>query len=289
MEAESVSSILDVISNWADEIGTYALALVAVGALSMALLEAVKGIFKVRASYHERSLKRWLREVLTEYLDPEALAASEVLKDTCTSPVSLADEGIRQVVSLATGVPPEKVKAESSPYSVFSISPERSLYTLPLDKMMGQIQESTEIILDNPHLYKPAFILLSSTANKQDVEDWFSARNPDQIAIDNLPDLQRTKDIARVGNRIQQSVQRQLDTFQLRTDYLWARWNQIASFLIGAVVLFAAIYYSRSLGTTGGTSIKDIPEILLLSLLGGFTAPVAKDLVTNLRKVKARE
>ena len=145
---------------------------------------------------------------------------------------------------------------------------------------MGQIQESVEIILDNPHLYEPAFILLSGTANREDVDAWLRYRSPD-------PKLENSaQEMARVGNRIQQSVQRQLDTFQLKTEYFWSRWNQMMSFLIGAVVLFLAIYYSRS---ASGAIDSDLPAIILLSLIGGFTAPVAKDLVTNLRKVKVRE
>lgn len=286
MEAEIIGSILGVISKWADEIGSYALALVAVGALSMALVEALKGIFKLRASYHERSLKRWLSEALTQYIDPEKLSSSEPLKDTCTSVSSIADEGIRQIVSLATGVPPRQVTTQGSPLGVFTISPERSLYTLPLEKMMGQIQESTEIILDNPQMYKSAYILLTGTAHLEDAEKWYLSKSLDTEDGPVPPPAIDPQVLAKVGNRIQQSVQRQLDTFQLRTDYLWARWNQIASFLIGAGVLFGAIYTSRTAYTE---TTYDLPEMILLSILGGFTAPVAKDLVTNLRKVKSRE
>ena len=281
---DDFGSIFNIVTNWADEIGSYALALMAVGTLSMALLEAFKGIFKLRASYHERSLKHWLRKELKQYLDPERLSSFDLPKEDAFSITELANDGVSQVVSLATGVPVKRINSQAKPYSRIVISPERSLYTLPLEKMMGQIQESAEIILDNPHLYRAAFFLLTSTANQGDVKNWYQYRSPNNMPDDKVS----PQEMARVGNRIQQSVQRQLDTFQLKTDYLWSRRNQLGSFIIGAIVLFYAIYYNRSLSDAFDYR-GELPEILVLSLFGGFVAPVAKDLVTSLRKVKIRE
>ncbi len=269
-----IAHILGVVIGWADEIGSYALALVAVGALSMAILEALKGLLKIRESFHERMLKRWLTKELID-------AVADSHSDKESEDGSYVGSGACEIISLATGKSSEKIVPNAAPFMLFKIDSERALYTLPLENMMGQIQDATEIVLENPTLYESAFKLLTVGVGKEDVESWkkFSDYKFDTKG--------NSRDVAKIGSRIQQSIQRQLDTFQLKTNYIWARWNQIISYGIGTSILFLAIYSSREF-VNDVQFWKEIPDIIVLSIFGGFTAPVAKDLYTNLQKVKVR-
>ena len=285
---EDVQQILTIIENWAADIGVYAVTLAAVGTFSMALLEALKGIFKIKAAYHERSLKRWLRDDLISYLANSDILKSELFKDLDLNIIK--DNGVREIISLATGVPQKEINIDTAHVGVYAIGAERSLYTLSLDKLMGQIQESVDIVLENPVRYVAAYLLLCCTASESDIEEWY--KHAQLITEQGSNGAKKGLDpqiIARIGKRIQQSVQRQLDTFQLQTDYFWSRWNQITSLLLGFFVLFTAIVVSRITLDGSNITFGEIFKIFMLSILGGFIAPVAKDLVTSLRKVKNRE
>lgn len=275
--------IIDLIGGWSDEIAAYALALVAVGTLSMALLEAFKGIFKLRASFHERFLKRWLTsELLNNGKSLSWVNANEKLQSFLKSKnmTEVSTHATQQIISLATGTPEESVSVKTQPYFVFSISPERALYTLEISKMMGQVQDAVDVILLNPKKYLESYLLFTNNVEPEDVLAWLEYCSLPYPETKNIPDEER-ENIANINNRIQQSVQRQLDSFQLRTGYIWARRNQIYAIILGALVLFSALWVT--------SSEHSLLTMVTLSLLGGIAAPVSKDLVSNLRKVGTNE
>jgi hypothetical protein len=109
--------------------------------------------------------------------------------------------------------------------------------------------------------------LFTAGAEQSDINAW----------LDKKADV---KDKAEAFARLRQLFKRKLDSFQLYTEQRWASYNQLASNVIGALIMAAALYSLRSDLKLGAATF------VLLSLFGGVLSPVAKDLVAALRRVR---
>ena len=63
----------------------------------------------------------------------------------------------------------------------------------------------------------------------------------------------------------------------------WANRNLLWANVVGAVVLACALLWVRA---HGGGALRPV-EILVLSLAGGILAPIAKDMVVALQRVRS--
>ncbi len=145
---------------------------------------------------------------------------------------------------------------------------------------MGQIQDSVELTLQNPKVYPELFILITNKAADSDIKEWLEYCLMPYSSKSEIGDKER-EGYANLNNRIQQTVQRTLDNFQLISSYKWARTNQYCSIALGASLLYIALI------SIDKSDKYFVPSALWLSILGGFVAPFAKDLVTRLRQVRA--
>jgi hypothetical protein len=289
-------AVLEQVTGWTNFITAYAVTLAATGALAMALLEAFKRLLGIRVIYHQRALKQWLSggilltpknlETLTNLESVKTLAAR--LKDAGKDfrPYKQGDPGfchsaLRQIIARASGLPAAQIDPTPRCRPIWGIDSERTLYNLSLEKMMGQLQEAADVVLDNPQHHLEAYLLLTNTAAPDDVDQALQFAMMPHGQARELDDSQREY-YAGVSNRIQQAVQRQLDSFQLRAGHYWASANQYAAVILGAVLLFVAIYLSV------GTGSLSFWTMLMMSVLGGFIAPIAKDLLVGLRRVRGK-
>lgn len=269
--------ILDVITNMSDFILKYAIVLAAVGALTMALVEAYKSLFKTREKYHMRILYKWVAASPIPWKTIEKLHLT--LKEK-----NFHESVYRQIIHLTTGVSAERPELSYElERGLFTLSPENALFALELEKMMGQIQDAADMALSNPTIYPELYLLLTVGANPVDVENWYhwSVLPPTTVS----EEKEKAKAQADTYSRLHQIMRRHLDGLQLTASYRWKQLNQFYAVLIGAVLLFIGLI-SIEWGTDaldkGGTWIK----IVLASLIGGMVAPVAKDLVVALKKVR---
>jgi hypothetical protein len=76
-------------------------------------------------------------------------------------------------------------------------------------------------------------------------------------------------------------MKRKLDAFQLYTGDRWASWNQVAANIVGMLTMFGVLVSMRAANGT-----PDFGTIVVFSLLGGVLSPLAKDLVTALKRVR---
>jgi hypothetical protein len=81
------------------------------------------------------------------------------------------------------------------------------------------------------------------------------------------------------------AARRKLDGFQLFTGFRWANSQQLAANALGAAVLFAAMVFS-SAATGMDLNVESLLVMAALSFLGGVLAPVVKDLVVALKRVR---
>ncbi len=248
----------------------YALVLVGVGTLSMALLELLKGLFFARRAYNRWSVRQWTARIgrsLGNLLTPGRTAPSE-------GPV------LAQLELLAAG---------GHDYT-------DSLYDQPVEKLMGEIQAAVHVALDFPDLYPELYGFITEV-DKSHLKDGASNNNTPardsaiwKAGVTKVRDARAraaagepasatpgdgTQDAALARTRLTNLVSRRLDAFQVETQYFWDRLNQWASMLLGAIIFAAA-------GLSIAQGDAQTIAIILLALPAGIVAPFAKALVSNL-------
>lgn len=148
-----------------------------------------------------------------------------------------------------------------------------ALYSLDTQQVPAQMAAASQIALDYPRRYVHLFLCLAAEADPRDVkrllgpaprpaakDAWIAARN-------------------RVGHQ----VQRTLDGLQISLTNQWRSLNQVVSYGLNVLFVMLAL---RSLNAR--LTSTPIVDSMLVALLSGFLAPVAKDLVTALQQLRAR-
>ena len=246
--------VTSVIDNIAANTLSYSLLLAAIGALSMAFIEMVKGVALIRRRFHRRQFTRWVA-------DPESR---------------------REIIILATGDPQYQYV----------------LFDQPVDRLLDQIQAAANLALEFPDRYPHAYAFFT----KEDVETqaaMLKAKLPSDSQLwadfatrtDRAGDTsaENQKDSQEIDMRAAQQVRmrlanvmaRRLDIFQNRTQYLWARGNQIASIVTGALLTAYALTREST-----PSRVDDYVALFCLSLLAGMLAPFAKDVVSAVSGIR---
>lgn len=275
MTPEDVNNVLNQL---VDFILRYAITLTAIGALSMALLEAAKALSSWRDRFHKRRLMVWLRSVQIARLPFDGTALSPSGDKN-----AFVEKIYAQLIKLTTA---ETVTSAALSRNIemvpWIISTGNVLFALELDKMMGQIQDAADNTLSNPELYPELYLFLTEGGRTEDIQDWAKwARQPSTSTAD---DAALAKRQAETYARLRQFIRRRLDSFQLTTGYRWQTGNQVASVLLGSILLFGSLLYLGRF--TPPQSGAEWLGLILASLLGGIAAPVAKDLVMALKQMR---
>lgn len=242
------TAVTSVIDNIAANALSYSLLLAAIGTLSMAFIEMVKGVALIRRRFHRQQFTRWVA-------DPD---------------------GRREIIILATGNPRYQYV----------------LFDQPLDRLMDQIQAAANLALEFPDRYPHAYAFFT----QEDVETqaamlkgnfpsdsqlWSDfATRTDRAGDTGAGDQNDTREIdlrvaQQVRMRLANVLARRLDIFQNRTHYLWARGNQAASIVTGALLTAYALTRAST-----PVRVEDYVALFCLSLLAGMLAPFAKDVVS---------
>lgn len=259
----------------------YAITLAAISALSMALIETFKALFSWRDRFHKQRVRDWIRSV---NIPPEALMA--IGRPPLVNHSDFHVRVYSQLIRLTTGetVDPSAM-GKNIEWTPWVVSPDNALFALELEKMMGQIQDAADAALGHPDINPELYLFLSAGAcpDNDDYIHWFTwAQQPPASTATDPAHAKRQAD---TYARLRQFIRRRLDTFQLTTGYRWQTGNQVASVLLGAVALFGFLVYLAR------TNLPRDPLgwviLIVVSLAGGIMAPVAKDLVIALKRVRS--
>ena len=266
----------------------YLTPLIAIGAFSMAFVELWKKLLDSRTKFQAR---RWIAWMTRSAASIDGGGTNH------------GERALTQLLQLTTGVSPEEGSAAASDliqrgglprgYAP-TRKPAHSVFALELERMMGAIQEASDIVLANPPQYESLYRVLTVGANPNDIGDWF--RNGPSALLDTarLPEAEQKAEVKRQSEmiaRLRQTVKGKLDGFQLYTSDSWANWNQLAANITGILVMAFSLAFSRWSATAGDFSWAAVRgsftlSMVPISLVGGILAPVAKDLVTALQKVR---
>ena len=283
-------SIVSTVNRFTDFLLGYVGALAAVGALSMALIEAGKKLLDSRTRFQALRWTQWLkrtpfeRGILSSYIAKDAPALSQTLAygellQLCTGvPRSTANDAAERLIAQDGHLPTR--------HAFLRVDlPAHALFALDLSRMMGSIQEAADVALAAPHQNASLYLLMTSGAEPVDIARWYEDGPDSMIAIvDPSPNDRRAiKENADRFARLRQIVKRKLDGFQIYATDRWASWNQTVANLVGIVALFLILMWIKSKSPDAAPTYA---TIVVLSLFGGILSPLAKDLVSALKRVK---
>lgn len=282
------AAVQNAVVHFADFLLKYFIALAAVGAFAMAVLEAWKKLFDSRTRYHMQAVQRWIG-----IEGGRDFAAGALLRDAGAPPSP--ERAYAELIHLTTGteLPDDDAGAQrlfaysqtASNKVRIPRSAELALFSLELERMMGHIQDAGDCALKDPKRYPNLYRFLVWGAKASDIKEWSAQATT--ISLDEKPDRKKAADRANRYARLHDATKRKLDGFQLYTAYRWANLNQLAANAIGALTLFGALMWTQFQGDTLLTRWM-LSLFVVISLAGGALAPVAKDIVTALQKVKSR-
>jgi hypothetical protein len=148
---------------------------------------------------------------------------------------------------------------------------ERAFFDLPAEQLVAQMNAAAQAALDYPSKHRDLLAMISEGA---DVEDINRVLDPPSSGKEPEPDYLDARN--RIGNRIQ----RNLDGMQISLSSRWQLWMQIAALSITVIIVEIAIIYPGD--ATPGAILLGIP----IGIVGGYIAPVARDLVAALKSLR---
>jgi hypothetical protein len=262
-----VTQVFEVVAQFADYLLKYAIALAAVGALAMALIELAKKLLDSRTKFHAKRWTAWVKQSGGSGL-PEVTRRA----------------ALRELIQLCTGVTEEEAQSCADrlwksggtlrTWHALDPDPANAFFALDTGRMLGSIQDAADVALASPGAYPALYELMSAGASINDVQAW---RTGADTATRATP--AEAKALADAFGRLRQVAKRKLDGFQLYTEQRWTNYNQFWANVVGAAIMAIALIW---LGL-----LKQPLTLVIASAFGGILSPTAKDLVTALRRVRS--
>ena len=242
----ALSQGLSVITNWAS--GPIALTFTGLGVLSLAILQALKDLTPVRRWFQRWWLGSWFDQRVESFNNARGSAL----------PATDALSARQQLVALATG------------------GEEKAFYDLPADQLVAQMNAAAQIAVDYPgtsHYYK-LFAVLSEGADVTDIAAVQGVPSIRMLAASgSAPPPSYTDARTRVSHRLQ----RNLDGLQIAMSDRWQWCLQLAANAICILAVEAAVW-------SQGTAVRFAG--LAVGIVAGYLAPVLRDLVAALQKLR---
>lgn len=282
-DTSMATNLLGAVNAFTDYLLSYVIALAAVGALAMAIIEAWKKVFDSRTKFHARRFSSWVQKSIAEV----------VLERLQGKPDAV--DAIADILQLSTGVSRTEAVASAKRLAnaggrlpmmhAFRPDPANAVFALELERMMGAIQDAGDAALSAPQQFPALYAFMTTGGVPGDVNLWYDkAKTGFADANAAAPvDPQKVKELADATARLRQVMKRKLDGFQMFTGSRWASWNQSWAMLLGYGLMFVLLFWSSK----EQNDLLEILEISVLSIFGGLLSPIAKDLVGSLKRVKS--
>lgn len=250
-DTATVASVIDRI---AASTLNYALLLAAIGALSMAFIELVKGVTGLRRMFHRGQFNGWMPDAAARRETLILAAGGERYANVLfEQPIERMLGQIQAAANLALDFPDRYPNA----YAFFASED----LEMKMALKAAHARSDSELWADFAARTARAGMAVKAGARQEE-----DARAAQQARV-------------RLGNLIA----RRLDAFQNRTLYRWARGNQFAAIATGAAL--TAYVLTRDKDIKGP---EDVIALVGVSLLAGMVAPVAKDVVSAISGIRTK-
>lgn len=238
------------------DLGAYLAAMGAIGVVAMALIQAAKDVFPLRRWYQRTRLRKWMADGARE-----------------------AEVRFAATLQDSTGVAVNARRAWKDLIALSVDGDENALLDLPVEQLCGQMSAAFQMVLDYPKQYRELLLIAGSFASSADMNEIL---NTDRASVARGEGPATVEQIrwADARNRMTHQLQRAVDGFQIATGYRWTYWMKIASFVVSALLAMIAVQ------TKGNGVIAHTGVILFTAVLAGFLAPIARDLVATIQKLR---
>lgn len=228
----------------------FATALAAVGVLSMAFLQTVKDVFPLRRWFQAAWVSAWLRD---------------------------------QATRAGSGV--EAVGAEADLIRLGTSGDRAALYDLPIEQVAGQMNAAAQLVLDFPWDHEHLFRCLAAQANPDDIRTLLQSRPPARGPRREWSAEERSA-LIDARNRVTHQVQRSLDGLQISAGFRWKLYLQVASIVVSGLLVWAGLmlFVTEPIDVF----VRHLPLYVATAIVGGFVAPVARDLVAALEGLRKK-
>ena len=175
-----VSEAMKAISDFSSLIIDYAAILTATSILSMALVEAAKGIVNGKAWFHRWALKKWIeREISQVDLDclkqikgNLSVQRKELIQLLQTKGPNLSTQFLHDIEHYCSGIRP----TENRIRPFIRLYDHCAFYSLTADMLVAKLQRVFDSVIKNPDQCPHLFFLLCASQPKH-VSGWLRARN----------------------------------------------------------------------------------------------------------------
>jgi len=229
-------------------------AVTAAGTIAMAFLQVVKDLTPLRRGFQHWWMSGWIASHTAEF--NRTRQGKGVDRDTLPR-ISDGTAGTL-LVELATG------------------GDERAFYELAIEQMVAQMNAAVQITLDYPKQYYDLLAVMSEGADLDDVATVISDSPTGSRAKKAPPSGDYLEARARVSHR----VQRNLDAIQISLGNRWQFFMQLLALTLSTLLLEVAIL------SVAGATFGTILIALVIGVVGGYLAPVTRDLVAALQTLR---
>ena len=225
----------------------------AAGTLAMAILQLIKDLTPIRRGYQRQWLRKWIAQHASDFNN--TLKAAAIRSDALPQAAPAQAEFL--LIELATG------------------GDDRAFYELAIEQMVAQMNAAVQITLDYPAKYRELLVVLSEGADISDVAAVVN-QSPEGKTRKATP----TKDYLEARTRVGHRIQRNLDAVQIALGSRWQFWMQTMAVILSILVLEAGVL--MVVGPNPSAMLLAVP----VGVLGGYLAPVARDLVAALQTLR---
>lgn len=229
-------------------------AVTAAGTIAMAILQVVKDLTPLRRIFQRWWISGWIAAHVASF---NRIRQGKGVDQTALPSVS-AEKTQMVLVALATG------------------GDERAFYELAIEQMVAQMNAAVQITLDYPKRFYDLLAVMSEGSELDDVATIVTKSPTGTRAKKASPSGDYLEARARVSHRIQ----RNLDAIQISLGSRWQFCMQLTALALSTLLLEVAVLSVA--GATAGTFLI----ALLIGVVGGYLAPVTRDLVAALQTLR---
>jgi hypothetical protein len=227
----------------------FALAIVILGVLTMAVIQMVKDLSFLRRKLQYNWIKGWI--------ESRSPAPTGRYRDKIAD-MSFAD--LEYYAGLSTD------------------DDRKSFYRLPIDQLCGQLNLALRAAMENASAYPMALITFSDPVGRGDLEK--VADSQTLVGQGELkPESAGFHQYAEARNRVAHHVERSIDSLQASIGSRWKFWLQMASLILAIAFAFIMVFWFKSenaFWTNSGDAIG-------IGFTAGFLAPVFRDIFARLQ------
>lgn len=267
VSSEALTTILAALSALGSGVTWSAIgALAAAGTIAMAILQVIKELSPLREWFQKRWFESWIDSRFADFNTSIEITTSTV-HGAVANPTNGNGEASQSNARRADATP---TIAKKDVVELATGGLACALYGLPADDMAAQINLAAQITLDTPVRYKELLAVLSDGVSLEDLTTVMKGQ-PTSGSTQEYFDAR-----ARVGRRIQ----RNLDGVRIALGSRWKLWMQIASLALSTVVVELAV------AANGNANFDSFLLALPIGIVGGYLAPISRDLVAALQQLR---